>query len=91
MLVKSVDETKLDGRANNQEDRKKIQNDLDRLEHWAENNRMKFNRDKCKVLHLGKRNQTHSYKMGHTWLSNTTSKEDLGIIVGHKTEHEPTV
>ena len=45
---------------------KKIQNYLDRLEHRVQNNRMKFNRDKCKVLHLGKRNQTHSYKMGDT-------------------------
>ena len=26
---------------------------LDRLEQWAENNIMKFNRDTCKVLHLG--------------------------------------
>ena len=79
-----ADNTKLDGIANTLEDRNKLQSDLDRLEHWAENNRMKFNRDKCQVLHLGKRNQMHSYKMGDTWLSNTTSKKDLGIVVDHK-------
>ena len=65
------------------EDRNKIQNHLDRLEHWAENNRMKFNREKCKVLLLRKRNQLHSYKMGDTWLSNTTSEKDLGIVIDH--------
>ena len=54
------------------------------MEHWTKNNRMKFNRDKCKVLHLGKRNQLHSYKMGDTWLSKTTSEKDLGIVVDHK-------
>ena len=54
------------------------------MEHWAEGNRMKFNRDKCKVLHLGKRNQFHSYKMGDIWLSKTTSEKDLGIVVDHK-------
>ena len=45
---------------------------------------MKFNRDKCQVLHLEKRNQIHSYKMGDTWLSNTTNEKDLGIVVDHK-------
>ena len=69
---------------NTLEDRNKIQNDLDRLEHWAENNRMKFNRDRYKVLHLGKRNQMDSYKMGDTWLSNNMSKKVLGTIVDHK-------
>ena len=63
--------------------RNKIQNDLDRMEHWAKSNRMKFNRDTCKVLHLGKRNQLHSYKMGDTWLSKTTSEKDVGIVVDH--------
>ena len=66
------------------EDRNKIQNDLDRMEHWAESNRMKFNRDNCKVPHLGKRNQLHSYKMVDTWLSKTMSEKDLGIVVDHK-------
>ena len=45
---------------------------------------MKFNRDKCQVLHLGKRNQLYNYKIGDNWLSKTTSKKDLGIVVDHK-------
>ena len=57
------------------------------MEHWAESNRMKFNRDKCQVLHLGKRNQSHSFKMGDTSLNKTKSKKDLGIVV----DHRPTV
>ena len=77
MLVKFANDTKLSGLANTLEDRNKIQNDLDRLEHWAENNRMKFRRDKCKVLHLRKRYQWHSYKMGDSCLSNTTSGKNL--------------
>ena len=83
-LIKFADDTKLGGIANTLEDRNKLQSDLDRLERWAENNRMKFNRDKCQVLHLGKRNQMHNYKMGDTWLSNTTNEKDLGIVVDHK-------
>ena len=72
------------GIANSLEDRSKLQSDLDRLESWAENNRMKFNWDKCQVLHLGKRNQMHSYRTGDIWLSNTTNEKDLGIVVDHK-------
>ena len=83
-LIKFADDTKLCGIANTLEDRNKLQSDLDRLERWAENNRMKFNRDKCQVLHLGKRKQMHSYKIGDTWLSNTTSEKGLGIVVDHK-------
>ena len=45
---------------------------------------LKFNRYKCKILHLRKRNQLNSYKVGDTWLSKTTSKKDLGIVVNHK-------
>ena len=41
--IKSADDTKLGGISNTLEDRKKLQSDLDRLEHRAENNRMKFN------------------------------------------------
>ena len=63
MLVKFADGTKLGGIANTLEDRNKIQNNFDRMEHWTKGNRMKFNSDKCKVLHLGKRNQLYSYKL----------------------------
>ena len=41
MLVRFLDDTKLGAIINTLEDRNKIQNDLDTLEHWDENNRMK--------------------------------------------------
>ncbi|KAG6930089.1 hypothetical protein G0U57_004388, partial [Chelydra serpentina] len=61
-----------------------IQNDLDKLEKWSEVNRMKFNKDKCKVLHLGRNNQFHTYRMGGDCLGRSTAERDLGVIVDHK-------
>jgi len=44
------------------ESRSRIPNGLDKLERSTEKNRIKFNRDKCKVL--GRNNQLHKYRMG---------------------------
>ncbi|KAF7247973.1 RNA-directed DNA polymerase from mobile element jockey [Varanus komodoensis] len=77
-IIKFADDTKLGRIANTLEDRMKIQGDLDKFERWAETNRMKFSKDKCQVLHLGKRNQRPQYKMGNTWLNRTEQEKDLG-------------
>uniref|UniRef100_A0A670JFS2 Reverse transcriptase domain-containing protein n=1 Tax=Podarcis muralis TaxID=64176 RepID=A0A670JFS2_PODMU len=84
ILIKFADDTKLGGVANTPEDRITLQNDLDRLENWAKTNKMNFNREKCKVLHLSKKNERHKYKMGDTWLESSTCEKDLGVLVDHK-------
>ena len=78
IMIKFADDTKLGGVVNTPDERTAIQGDLDRLENWAIANKMNFNRDKCKVLHLGSRNGMHKYRMGDTWLDSSICERSSG-------------
>ncbi|KAK4826414.1 LOW QUALITY PROTEIN: hypothetical protein QYF61_008947, partial [Mycteria americana] len=80
-LMKFADDTKLSGEVDTSAGRATLQEDLDRLEEWADKNLMKFNQDKCKVLHLGKHNPGVQHKLGSTWLG---SKSGPGVLVDNK-------
>lgn len=62
-ISKSADSTKLGGVANTPEGCAAIQRDLDRLESWVGKNLIKCNKDKCRVLHIGRNNPRFQYKV----------------------------
>lgn len=80
-LVKFADDTKLGGLANSLESTKVIQDDLDRLQIWADTWQMKFNVAKCKVLHVGNKNIRQEYFMGGLKLECSSQEKDLGVMV----------
>ncbi|CAM5084507.1 unnamed protein product [Eretmochelys imbricata] len=79
VLIKFADDTKMGGIANTEKDRDIIWEDLDDLVNWSNSNSMKFNSEKCKVMHLGINN-----KPGMHHLEVTEEEKDLGVLVDHR-------
>ncbi|PKU32748.1 hypothetical protein llap_16949 [Limosa lapponica baueri] len=67
------------------EGRDGIQRNLERLEEWAHANLMKFNKAKCKFLHLDRGNLRYQCRLGDERIPDSSHAEkDLGVLVHEK-------
>lgn len=81
ILSKFADDTKIASTVVSRDQVNEMQNNLNRLSDWAKTWQMKFNTDKCKVLHIGYRNEKATYIMDGNKLKNSNSEKDLGVTI----------
>lgn len=81
-----ADDTKIFRRADSDRDRQALQRDIDELARWAEKWQLRFNVEKCKIMHLGgARNGQQKYEMvrldngARMELQGTAEERDLGV------------
>jgi len=83
-LSKFADGTKLGGVVDTLASCAAVQQDLNRLDIWAERNLMKFSKCKCRVLYLGSNNPVHRYRLGADLLESSSVEKDLRVLVDNR-------
>ena len=81
IIKKFADDTKIARIVQSEEDARKLQEDIDRMYLWAQKWEMAFNTEKCKVIHVGKKNPRYKYKMGGAELAEAEEEKDLGVLM----------
>ena len=80
-----ADDTKVYKGINNSEDKDCLQSAIDDMFLWTQNWLLKFNKEKCKILHLGRNNPKYKYSIGEEddkiILETTDLEKDLGVHI----------
>ena len=79
LILLFADDTKVARTIQSEEDAKRMQEIIDRIEEWSNRWGMAFNADKCKVMHMGRNNPQYKYTMGGRQIGESTAEKDLGV------------
>ena len=80
-ISKFADDTKIGVNANDEAAVRELQEDLIRIGEWSHKWQMPFNLDKCKVMHIGQRNEKAKYKLLGKELEICNEEKDLGVMI----------
>lgn len=80
-LSKFADDTKLFSEVSTKSNVIKLQSDIDKLAQWVNTWQLKFNEDKCKVLHFGSNNPKEKYQLNNIDLESSRFEKDLGVLI----------
>ena len=79
LVLLFADDTKVAQQIQNDEDRRRMQNTIDRLQEWADTWGMSFNVSKCKIVHVGYNNPKYKYTMNGVEIGESYEEKDLGV------------
>ena len=78
-----ADDSKLYAEVQSEGDAQTLQADLNAITDWADKWQLSFNVDKCKVLHIGKKNTNYVYSMRSgdyvSEIESVQTEKDLGV------------
>lgn len=86
-----ADDTKLFRGIKTESDVKILQEDLYKLSEWSKKWQLKFNADKCKVLHVGGSINNPKYYLNGQQLASSSEEKDLGVLVDDKLKFSPHI
>ena len=85
-----ADDTKIYG---DSENHSSIQRDLNNVQDWSNKWNLYFNVQKCKVMHIGKKNPLKDYTMGESNepIQKCSEEKDLGVIFDSNLSFDPHI
>ena len=81
LIRKFADDTKVARQVKTPEDHAEMQKDIDMMSKWAAEWQMQFNKEKCKIMHIGSKNLKIKYMMDGNEMSVTETEKDLGVTI----------
>lgn len=80
-ILKFADDSKIFSRIQDTDDRLRLQKDLNQSLEWSREWQMKFNVEKCKVMHVGSSNPRYTYEMDGSEIQVIHEEKDLGVTI----------